>query len=57
MADFKRITTSEKYIGASTDTKPTNAPVGAIAYETDTGLLYMWDGSNWQEYGEPYEQF
>ena len=43
---------AEKYIGASTDTKPTaalnNTHVMATFYEYDTGLLYItYDGTNW----------
>ena len=40
---------SDKYIwaGLSTDTKPAKAFIGAQLIETDTGLVYEWDGGNW----------
>ena len=40
---------SDKYIwaGLSSATKPSNAFIGSKVIETDTGLVYEWDGSNW----------
>jgi len=39
------------YIGASTDTKPsTGVPAGSLAFETDTGILYILHGSTWYVY-------
>ena len=40
---------SDKYIwaGLSTDTKPSKAFVGQKSIETDTGLVFEWDGTNW----------
>ncbi len=54
----KRITAPEKFIGASTDTKPTDGatPVrpGATFYEQDTGLWFItYDGTNWVEKLDP----
>ena len=37
-----------RHIGLSTDTKPTDSPVGSTFYEYDTGVLYItYDGTNW----------
>lgn len=37
-----------RYIGLSTDTKPTvNVPLGSGLYEADTGLVYLFDGTTW----------
>ena len=36
-----------KYIGLSTDTKPTDVPPGTRFYETDTGLIYVYTGTVW----------
>ncbi|MCK5602182.1 hypothetical protein KAR91_09945 [Candidatus Pacearchaeota archaeon] len=40
---------SDVYVwaGLSSATKPANAFIGAKAIETDTGLVYEWDGANW----------
>ena len=48
------ISSKTKYIGASTDTKPTFTThkilPGATFYEYDTGILYItYDGENWVE--------
>ncbi len=44
----KLITTVSRYIGLSTDTKPTSVPVGSIFYERDTKAAYVaYDGTNW----------
>ncbi len=44
------ITNVKKYIGLSTDTKPTNGlKIGSEFYETDTGQNWFWEGSNWVE--------
>ena len=32
----------KEFIGKSTDTKPTDAPVGSTFYESDTKLFYIW---------------
>jgi hypothetical protein len=38
------------FTGLSTDTKPTPElqAAGARFYETDTGMVYWWDGDSWQ---------
>lgn len=39
-----------RYIGLSTDEKPTTsvaAPVGSTFFESDTGRMYRWNGSDW----------
>ena len=39
---------SERYIGLSTDTKPTEwIIVGTEFYESDTGSTYLYSGSAW----------
>jgi hypothetical protein len=35
------------YFGLSTDTKPTDVPVGSRLRETDTNDVYVWDGATW----------
>ena len=47
MAVLKEATIA-RWIGLSTDTKPTGVPVGATFYEYDTKLWYKtYDGTNW----------
>lgn len=42
------ITAIQRWIGTSTDTKPTlNVNTGSTFYETDTKTLYVWSGSAW----------
>jgi hypothetical protein len=41
------------YIGTSTETKPTNVPASTLFYETDTGLLYSYTGTEWKPTGHP----
>lgn len=44
----KRIATKSRYIGLSTDTKPTGVPVGSTFYEYDSSRRYVtYDGTNW----------
>ncbi len=44
------IKTTNKYIGLSSDTKPTSVPVGSEFFETDTGDTYItYNGTNWIE--------
>lgn len=40
----------DKFTGLSTDVKPTNVLTGATFYETDTGLVFIYD-SGWSEIG------
>jgi len=40
-----------KYLGLSTDTKPTSVPVGSVFIETDTRDVYIcYDKTNWSKY-------
>lgn len=36
-----------RFFGLSTDTKPTNAMIGATFTETDTQEEFLYDGTNW----------
>ena len=38
----------QRWLGLSSDTKPTAAPPGSTFYETDSGATYIWDGAAWQ---------
>ena len=41
----------KRYIGLSTDTKPTGVPVGSIFFEYDSHVSYVtYDGTNWVVY-------
>ena len=40
-----------QYMGLSTDSKPTKAPVNALFLELDTGKFYYFDGEDWAEMG------
>jgi len=51
MADFVAFAIPNRYIGASTDTKPTGVGIGSVCYEYDTGKEYItYDGTNWVQY-------
>jgi hypothetical protein len=42
----------DRYIGLSTDTKPTkDVKVGCRFFETDTGSVFLYSGSAWVEEG------
>jgi hypothetical protein len=43
------VTNIKRFIGLSSDTKPTDAPAGSEFYERNTGARFIWDGSNWTE--------
>ena len=47
----KLVTSAQRWIGLSTDTKPTAtaALTGATFYETNTGQEFVCDGLNWIE--------
>lgn len=55
----ERIVTPNRFVGLSTDTKPTQATLprvraGDTFYERDTGLLYItYDGTTWVEKLDP----
>jgi len=39
------------WIGLSSDTKPTGAPIGSTFFEYDTLITYVsYDGTNWTPY-------
>jgi hypothetical protein len=41
---------AKQYYGLSTDTKPTSdVPVGRIFNELNTGIKWIWSGSEWVE--------
>jgi len=53
---FGRLT--DLYLGAWPDPPTTNLEggpitIGSIYYNTDTGQMYVWDGSNWQSMTQP----
>jgi len=51
MANYTLITNTKMYIGASTDTRPTTGiPAGSLAFETDTGIMYILHGTTWYVY-------
>ena len=41
---------TKRFIGLSTDTKPTGQPAGSTIYLTDSKEVHIFDGTNWQEY-------
>ncbi len=41
------ITSVKRFIGLSTDTKPTDAPEGSTFFETNTGFMYIYNGYAW----------
>lgn len=47
----RRESTIQRYIGLSSEDKPTIVPVGSTYYASDTGVLYVTpdDGTNWVE--------
>ena len=45
---FVRLASTPRYTCAAADAKPTSGiEIGATALETDTGKLYIFDGTNW----------
>lgn len=52
MTNFVRYGIPEKYVGASTDDKPTSVPPGSTCFEYDTGDTYITydDGTHWVLY-------
>lgn len=41
-------TRGRRFIGLSSDTKPSGPPAGSTFYETDTLRWYVYDGAAWQ---------
>jgi len=39
----------DKFSGLSSDTKPANVLIGATFWETNTSLVYQYDGTDWEE--------
>ena len=45
-----RVTVRHWYQCVSTDTKPTtDVPIGSRLFESDTGVIYEFDGTNWRK--------
>ena len=38
----------ERYVGLSTDTKPASPRPGSRFWETDSRMVYVYDGTAWQ---------
>lgn len=49
MAVTGSYTSELKWIGLSTDTKPSGQPIGTRFYETDTEKVYVYTGTDWSE--------
>ena len=49
ISDFGITFSGRKFIGLSTDAKPTDAPIGSTLLETDTLREFIYDGSNWKQ--------
>ena len=45
----KLIHSIQNWIGLSSDTKPSNPPVGSTFHESDTGEMFVYDGDIWTE--------
>ena len=43
----KKIATIQRWLGLSTDTKPTVGAVGSTYFETDTGIMYIYNNYAW----------
>lgn len=46
-ATIKLVTSTSRYQGLSTDTKPTTVTIGSLFWEEDTGVGYRFDGASW----------
>lgn len=44
----QKVATIQRFLGVSTDAKPTTPPVGSTFYEVDTKAEYVYDGSAWR---------
>lgn len=48
----KLMTTIQRFIGLSSDIKPTGVPIGSEFFELNTGKTYVaYDGTNWILFG------
>jgi hypothetical protein len=45
----QRVNESQKVIGLSTDTKPTDVSPGSTYHELNTGQMFIYDGTIWRE--------
>jgi hypothetical protein len=51
MAAFVKTAIPNRFVGSSTDTKPTGVGVGSMCYEHNTGKTFVtYDGTNWVQY-------
>lgn len=49
----KLVTTIKRFVGLSTDSKPTDAPVGSSFWAYNTGTMFKtYDGTNWIAFSE-----
>ena len=39
----------QNFIGKSQDTKPVDPPAGSTFHEWNTGEIFVYDGTNWQD--------
>ena len=44
-----RVDKTPVFMGLSTDTKPVGVPVGSKFLETNTGNVFIFDGSDWKD--------
>ena len=52
----KKLATINRYLGLSTDPKPTGIPIGSTLKETDTKDYFVtYDGTNWTKRGRNSE--
>jgi hypothetical protein len=42
------VTNPARFVGLAADTKPASPTAGSTFYETDTGSMYVFDGTAWQ---------
>jgi hypothetical protein len=52
MAATYSIDLAKAFVSLSTDDRPTGTNAGALLYETDTRLWFIFDGTNWVAYTE-----
>jgi hypothetical protein len=45
----RKVATIDRWIGLSTDTKPTSARVGSTFKELDSGKDFVWSGIEWKQ--------
>ncbi len=47
MMAVEEVSQIQRFVGLSTDTKPTNAPPGSKFREADTGKVYVFHDGDW----------